>query len=107
MRWLVVLVAVAIVGVSAAFAFMPPAAEGVICNPFASGPQVDMLPIGTRVTFDGKNGTVEAYYVQSAFAANCQTQPLAGLDTKAYVISFSDPLGTRVVLNRNRFNPQE
>lgn len=110
MRWLLLLSLAAAISVTAVFAFSqpsaPPAAEGVICNPWTTAPQADMLPIGTRVTFNGKPGTIEAYYIQAEYTANCHTEPLAAIEARAYVISYGDPLGTRIVLNRNRFEPQ-
>jgi hypothetical protein len=85
----------------------PTAAQGV-CDPFTRVQPVDALPIGTSVTFlnwewygpVSKTGVIDAYAVQSCWPGGFYPP---GLDAVAYVVSYGDPRGARVVLNRSRF----
>jgi hypothetical protein len=82
-------------------------AQGV-CDPFTTSAPPNAVPVGTGVSliyfeWSGpvqKLGVVEAYAVRTCWPGGFYPP---GLDDVAYVISYGDARGARVVLNRNRF----
>lgn len=78
------------------------------CDPFTTNPPANAVVIGTRVTFTNwaaygtvqTQGVVEEYAVKACWPGGFYPP---GLEDVAYVISYGDAHGARVVLNRNRF----
>ena len=78
------------------------------CDPFTTIAPANAVVIGTRVAFTNwaaygtvtTVGVVEEYAVKTCWPGGFYPP---GLDDVAYVISYGDAHGARVVLNRNRF----
>lgn len=78
------------------------------CDPFTTTAPANAVVIGTRITFTDwaaygtvqRPGVVEEYAVRACWPGGWYPP---GLDDVAYVISYGDIHGARVVLNRNQF----